>query len=108
MRKTPGLPRATVNGNAHVDDVAHLAEELVQLAVRHVKGHVADEEGAGGFVGAVDGAPGGAGGGGAGLGVLDGEAPAREGGVVVVADGGRGGVDGHEVHVAETVMMQRG
>lgn len=112
MGEPPRLARASVDGDAHVDDVADLAEELVQLAVRHIEGHVADEEGARGLADACGAAAAGAGeavvaagagGGGAGAGVLDGEAPAGEGGVVVVADGGRGGVDRGEVHVAETV-----
>lgn len=99
MREAPRLPRAAVNGDAHVDHVADLAEELVEFAVRHVEGHVADEEGAGrgggGLVAvALDGGV-------AGLGVLDGEAAAGEGLVVIVADGGGGGFGVGEVHVAE-------
>lgn len=89
MRETPWLACSSVDCHAHVDDVADLAEEVVELAVGHVEGHVADEEGAGGGRGV-----GGAGaervGAGAGGGVLDGQATAFEGLVVVIFDGGSG------------------
>ena len=103
MREAPGLARAAVNGDAHVDDVADLAEEVVEFAVGHVEGHVADEEGAGGGGGAGRVAVGAREERGAGGGVLDGEGAAFEGFVVEGFDGLGGGGGGGEVYVAETV-----
>lgn len=50
MRETPGLSRPSVNRHPDVDDVLDFSEEVVQVAIAHVKGHVADEEGPGGCV----------------------------------------------------------
>lgn len=107
MREASRLAGAAVDGDAHVDDVPDLAEEVVELAVGHVEGHVADEEGAGGWSG-LRRAPGGnAPGGGAGGGVLDVETAAFEFLVVEGGDGGVGGVLGGEVYVGESGAMKR-
>lgn len=98
----PRLARSSVNRHAHVDDVADFAEEVVELLIGHVEGHVADEEGAGGV---VEGA-GSKVAGDEGLtrgGVLDCEDAAFEGLAVKGVDGVGGGFLGGEVYVAETV-----
>ena len=48
--ETPRLSRAAINRYPDVDDVAHLAEQVAEVLVRHLEGHVADEEGLGGWV----------------------------------------------------------
>ena len=44
MCETTWLPSAAVNGYSDIDDVAHFAEQVAQVLVRHFEGHVADEE----------------------------------------------------------------
>ena len=104
MRETPRLSRSSINCHTHIDDISDLAEQLIEFAVGHVEGHVADEEGAGGFGGGAAEAVAVGGGTAAGGGVLDGEAAAFEGLLVHVADGAGGGVVVGEVDVAESVM----
>lgn len=98
MGESPRLARAPVNRHADIDYIFDLAEEVVEVAVGHVEGHVADEEGAGGgvvwAVWAGDGA------GGALDGVLDAEAAAFEVLEVVFLDGGGGGFGGGVFDVA--------
>lgn len=103
MREATRLARAAIDRDAHVDDVADFAEEVVEFAVGHVEGHVADEEGAGGGGGAGGVAIGAREERAAGSGVLDGEGAAFEGFVVEGFDGLGGGGGGGEVYVAETV-----
>lgn len=107
MREAARLARAAIDGDAHVDDVADFAEEVVEFAVGHVEGHVADEEGAGGGGGAGGVAVGAREERGARGGVLDGEGAAFEGFVVEGFDGLGGGGGGGEVYVAETVGVVR-
>ncbi len=101
MGESPRLARAPVNGHTDIDDIFDLAEQVVEVAVGHVKGHVADEEGAArGVVWAVwagDGA------GGALDGVLDTEAAAFEVLEVVFLDGGGGPFGVGEFDVAVPV-----
>lgn len=96
MSESSRLAGAAVNGDADVDDVGDVAEELVQVGVGHLKGQVADEEGLGGGVLGLDGV--------AGLGhVVDDEAAAFEDGLVALLDGVAGGLDVFEFNVAESV-----
>ena len=44
MGKTTGLASSSVNGDTNVGDVAQRAEEIVQIAVCHLKRHVSDIE----------------------------------------------------------------
>lgn len=48
-----GLAGATVDGDAHVEHVPDLAEQVVEVAVAHLERHVADEER---LAGRIDGA----------------------------------------------------
>ena len=48
--KTTGLASAAIDGYSDVDDVAYFAEEIAEVLVRHLEGHVTDEEGLGGRV----------------------------------------------------------
>ena len=50
VRKAARLARSPVNGHAHVRDVRNAAEQVVEVLVRHLKRHVADEERSGGRV----------------------------------------------------------
>lgn len=38
------LTSASVNGNADIDDVSDITEELVEISIRHLEGKVSDEE----------------------------------------------------------------
>lgn len=105
MREPSRLARPSVNGDADIDDVSDLAEEVVEFAVGHVEGHVPDEEGAGWLRNTiVAGAKGRLAAYG---GELDGEAAAFERLVVVVVDGALGGGYVGEVYVGEAVWYQR-
>ena len=57
MRETSWLASPSINRNADIDHIADSAEHVVQIAVRHLEGHVADKKGLGGrfkrLVGAV-------------------------------------------------------
>lgn len=53
MSEPSRLTRPPVNGHTDVHDVADITEEIVEVLVRHLKGHVADEQGIGGRVGHV-------------------------------------------------------
>lgn len=97
------LSRPAINGNANIDHIADAAEEVVEIAVSHLEGHVADEKGLGGGVPRqakavrarfqLRGLEGG---------VLDGEAAAFEELLVEGCDGFRGRVGGFEVDIAES------
>ena len=97
MGEAPRLSRAAVDGDADVDDVGDVAEELVEVLVGHLEGKVADEEGLGwGVLGL---------GGGALLGhVVDDQAAALEDGLVALFDRLGGGVDVCELNVAESIL----
>ncbi len=105
MREASWLARTSINRNSHINHVLDLSEQVVQVAVAHVEGHVADEEG---FRGSVEGAVG-EGGAGEGAGAffrdaeLNGEAAAFEVLEVVEFDGFGGGFDGFKLYVAESV-----
>lgn len=45
MRKASWLAGSSVNGDTDVNDILDLAEEIVEVLIRHLEGHVADEEG---------------------------------------------------------------
>lgn len=47
VRETTWLASAAINGYPHINDVAHFAEEVAQVLVGHLEGHVANEEGLG-------------------------------------------------------------
>lgn len=104
MREPPGLTRPSINRNPYIDDIADFAEQVIEFAVGHVEGHVADEEGAGWGGGAVGVAVRAGEEGGARGGVLDCEAAAFEGLGVEGLDCEGGGGGGGEVYVAETVI----
>lgn len=44
MCKASGLPCATIDGHTDIEHIAHLAEQLVKVGIRHLKGQVADKE----------------------------------------------------------------
>jgi hypothetical protein len=105
------LAGSSVDGHADVDDVLDAAEEGVEIAVGHLEGHVADEEG---FGGRVEGLPWSvcwtAGLGSPGIhcaacvcGVLDGQATAFEELLIQCLDGFGGRSDGFEVHISKSV-----
>jgi hypothetical protein len=50
MSETSGLAGPPVNGNTDIHDVANVAEEVVEVLVRHLEGHVSDEESLGGRI----------------------------------------------------------
>ena len=100
MCETPRLSRPSINRNTHINHIPHISEQGVEVAVRHVEGEVADEEGArrvsgvggAGCVGVIGSIAGtGVGAGGAGHGVLDCKPAAFEGLEIFVADGEFGG-----------------
>ena len=45
MRETPRLSRPPINRNPHVNNILDPPEQIIQIAIAHVKGHVADKEG---------------------------------------------------------------
>ena len=114
MRKTPWLARSPVNCHPNIDHILDLPEEVVQVAVTHVEGHVANEEGLGRGIhgasaliaaisaagtastGATDAAKG----------VLHGEAAAFKVLEVVELNGFGGRFDGVELYVAKAVAMK--
>lgn len=103
MREPPWLSRSAINGNTNINHIADAAEKVVEIAVSHLEGHVADEKGLGRGILRLAGAVG------AGFqlrglegGVLDGEAAAFEELLVEGCDGFRGRFGGFEVDVAES------
>jgi hypothetical protein len=44
VSETSWLPSAAIDSYSHVNDVAHFAEEVAEILVGHLEGHVADEE----------------------------------------------------------------
>jgi hypothetical protein len=44
MRKASWLTSSSVDGDSHINDIANAPEQVVQILVRHLEGHVADEE----------------------------------------------------------------
>jgi hypothetical protein len=97
-----GLAGPAVDGNTDVHDIANVAEEVVQVLVRHLEGHVANEESLRGRVGNV--AAAGRGRLGVGLGPVElaDEVAALEDLHVQVVDGGLGVLDVLEVDVSES------
>ena len=55
VRKATRLACSPINGHAHIDDVGDAAEQVVEILVRHLERHVADEERLGGRVLATSG-----------------------------------------------------
>ena len=53
MCESSGLASASVNGNSDINDVSNIAEELVEISIRHFECKVTDEEGLGGRVRSV-------------------------------------------------------
>jgi hypothetical protein len=106
MRESSRLTSPTINRNTHIDHVADAAEEVVKIAIRHLEGHVPDEEGLGGGILRARGAFGaGFEFGGLEGGVLHGEAAAFEELLVEGFDGFGGGLGGFEVDVAEAAEV---
>jgi hypothetical protein len=105
MRKTSRLACPPINRNPHINDVADAAEQIREVAIGHLEGHVADEKGFGGWVhglvlfhiGVELVADAG--------GVLDRDAPALEERHVGALQGAVGGFLGREVNVAESVEV---
>jgi hypothetical protein len=50
MCKASWLAGTPVNGNADIDNVSNVAEELVEISIGHLKGKIANEEGLGWWV----------------------------------------------------------
>jgi hypothetical protein len=50
MRKATRLARPTINRNTHIHDILHAPEQIVEIAIRHLEGHVANEKGLAGWV----------------------------------------------------------
>lgn len=48
--KSSRLPSATINGHTNINDVSYFAEEVIEILIGHLEGHVADEEGLGGLI----------------------------------------------------------
>jgi hypothetical protein len=103
MREPSRLSRSAINGNTNIDHIADAAEEVVEIAVSHLEGHVADEKGLGGRILRLAGAVG------AGFqlrglegGILDGKAAAFEELLMQGFDGFRGRFGGFEVDIAES------
>jgi hypothetical protein len=44
------LAGTTIDRYSNIDDIAHLTEQIAQILVGHLEGHVANEEGLGGRV----------------------------------------------------------
>lgn len=44
------LASTSVNSNTDIDNISDVAEELIEIGIRHLKGEVADEEGLGRWV----------------------------------------------------------
>ena len=105
MGEASGLACPAVDGDTDVHDVADIAEEIVQVLVRHLKRHVANEERLCGRVGLVVAA------GTAGLGVglslveLADEVAALEDLHVKVVDGSLGVFDVLELDVSESTQL---
>jgi len=100
--KSSGLSSAAIDSDPHIDHVADAAEEVIEVAVRHLERHVADEESlagrverlvsavsAGFHLGGLEG------------GILNGEAAAFKELLVEGLDGFGSGFGGFEVDVAE-------
>ena len=50
MRESSWLAGTSVDGDADIDHVLNALEEIVQITVGHLEGHVTDEEGLGGRI----------------------------------------------------------
>ena len=48
VSKASGLAGSPVDGDTDVHDITNVAEEIIQVLVRHLKRHVSDEESLGG------------------------------------------------------------
>ncbi len=44
MREAPRLARPPIDRNPHINDILDTPEQIIQIAIAHVEGHVADEE----------------------------------------------------------------
>ena len=53
MCETSGLTGASIDGNSDINDIANIAEELVEISIGHFECQVADEEGLGRWVGFI-------------------------------------------------------
>lgn len=106
MREPSRLARSPINRHPDINHVSDFAEQVIEFAIRHVEGHVADEEGSGWGRGFGAGAE--RGGACALRGVLDGEAAAFEWLVIVHLDGLGGCLLGGEGYVAEPVARKMG
>ena len=104
MREAPWLACPPVNRHPDINHVLDLPKKIVQIAIAHVEGHVADEEGSGwrvlralftgGHAGRTEVA--------ATERKLDGEAAAFEVLQVVELDGALGGFDGFKCDIAKS------
>ena len=50
MGKTSGLSGSSVDSNSDINDISNTAEQVVEVSIGHLEGHVADEEGLGGRI----------------------------------------------------------
>jgi hypothetical protein len=106
MGETPWLAGSPINSNPHINHVLHILEQIIEVLIRHLEGHVSNEEGLGRWV------PWDSGAGGIAflqdghvlLGVGYGDSAAFEELLVFGFDGGGGGGDGGEFDVAESVL----
>jgi hypothetical protein len=44
MGEAPGLAGSSINSNPHINHILHAFKQFVQIRVRHLEGHVADEQ----------------------------------------------------------------
>jgi hypothetical protein len=104
MCEASRLARPPVDGDSDVHNVANAAEEIVQVLVRHLEGHVADEKGLGGLVDSIVAATAAAAARRVCLlaVVLDNKVAAFEDLHIEVVDSGTGVVDGLELYVTES------
>lgn len=101
--ETSGLAGTSVDGDSDVENIPDVAEEVVEVFVGHLEGHVANEERLGGLLGGARGT-----GRDAGLAadvVLHGQATALEDLLVERLQGGGGVLYSVELDVAETVHV---
>ena len=108
MREAPRLARPPINRYPDINHVLNLPKQIIQIAIAHIEGHVAYEEGsawnvfgtllAKGLAGRTHAV--------GRKGKLDGEAATFEVLQVVEIDGALGGFDGFECDIAESSSNQ--
>ena len=111
MREASRLAGPPINRDPDINHVLDLSEQIVQIAIAHIEGHVAYEEGSGrrvlgallakgltGRTGVVSGREG----------KLDGETAAFEILQIVEVDGALGGFDGFKCDIAKSSSNQVG